>query len=173
MEQITNLFTNQTFLTNIPMVVILIVVVVFLAKMLKVKIRTEHITIGGESADRWNERKIIQEQTDFAHEFLMGLMNKVKATCTDELQYGGWFAKCILEDIYDEILCWITFNHITEDEAYISTKQVKICTMVYTYDVRPEFKTPEFQDRMKQWVTEMIHELVRIRKVYTKQSQGR
>ena len=126
------------------------------------------VTIGGESADRWNERKIIQEQTDFAHEFLMGLMNKVKATCTDELQYGGWFAKCILEDIYDEILCWITFNHITEDEAYISTKQVKVCTMVYTYDVRPEFKTPEFQDRMKQWVTEMIHELVRIRKVYTK-----
>lgn len=170
MEHVVSLFTNETFLSNLPGVILFIIAMVILAKVLHVRIHTSHIMIGGEPAERWTERKIIQEQSDFAHEYLMGLTGKITALAPDgKLQYDGWFTRCILEDIYDEIVRWITYNHIVEDEAYISTKQNKICAVIYKYNVLPPYKTPEFQERVKRWVKELIHELVRIRTVYTKQ----
>lgn len=173
MEWLVNLFTNENFLGNLPGVILFIVAIVILGKVLHVRVHTSHVTIGGESKDSFYERKIIQEQCDFTHEYLMGLVGKIRQTAPEQtLQYGGWFTKCILETIYDEIVRWITYNHISEDEAYISTKQTKVCAMIYTFDVLPPFKTPEFQDRVKRWVEEVIHELVRIRKVYLKEAQG-
>ena len=170
METLATILTSKDFLSSIPSVILLVVAIVILGKILHVKVHTSHFTIGGEPAERWTERKIIQEQSDFTHEYLMGLINKVTALAPDgKLQYDGWFARCIIEDIYDEIVRWITYNHITEDEAYISTKQNKICSTIYKYNVSPPYKTPEFQARVKSWVHELIIELVRIRKVYTKQ----
>ena len=170
METLATILTSKDFLSSIPSVILLVIAIVILGKILHVKVHTSHLTIGGEPAERWTERKIIQEQSDFTHEYLMGLISKVTALAPDgKLQYDGWFARCIIEDIYDEIVRWITYNHITEDEAYISTKQNKICSTIYKYNVAPPYKTPEFQERVKNWVHELIIELVRIRKVYTKQ----
>lgn len=161
--------TSEAFMSRIPSVILLIIAVCILARMLKIKIKTEHIQIGGENRDVFYERKIVREQCDYAHTYLAGLLHKIRSTCSDgELLYCGWFSKYILEDVYDEVVKWITFNHITDDEAYISAKQKKICSLVYTYNVRPEFKTPEFQERMKKWTEELIVELVKIRKLYTK-----
>ena len=170
METLATILTSKDFLSSIPSVILLVVAIVVLGKILHVKVHTSHLTIGGEPAERWTERKIIQEQSDFTHEYLMGLINKVTALAPDgKLQYDGWFVRCIIEDIYDEIVRWITYNHITEDEAYISTKQNKICSTIYKYNVPSPYKTPEFQARVKNWVHELIIELVRIRKIYTKQ----
>ena len=52
--------------------ILLVVAIVILDKIMHVKVHTSHFTIGGEPAERWTERKIIQEQSDFAHEYLMG-----------------------------------------------------------------------------------------------------
>lgn len=173
MDTVTNLFTNSTFLSSIPSVILLVIAAAFIISKLKVRIKTNHIQIGGEAKESFYERKIIQEQCDFAHEFLMGLVGKIKQVCpTHQLQYDGWFTRCILETMYDEVVHWITYNHVSDDEAYISTKQTKICAMLYTFDVLPEFKTPEFQERVKNWTKEIIQELVRIRKVYLKECMG-
>lgn len=160
--------TSEVFLSRIPSVILLVVVICILAKILKIKIKTEHIQIGGENKEAFYERTVVREQCDFAHTYLFGLLNKIRMTCPDhKLIYDGWFSKCILEDIYDEVIRWITCNHIQDNEAYISTKSNKICALVYSYDVRPEFKTPQFQARMKRWTEELIHELIRIRKIYS------
>lgn len=171
MEGITNILTSPTFWSNVPSFIILIVVLAVLAKIFKVQIKTDHITVGGESQASFTERAIIREQCDFAHEYLRGLIGKIEPMMTEEdcHKYGGYRTKYILEIVYDEMVKWITFNHITDDQAYITSKQNKICAMVYAENVNPEFKTPEFQDRMKRWVEEIILELVRTRKVYTQQ----
>lgn len=168
-ESISSVLTSPTFWSNTPSFIILLVALCLMIRVFKVRIKTEHITIGDESAEAFVERTIVREQCDFAHSYLFGLLNKIKVLCPDhKLLHDGWFSKCILEAVYDEVIKWITYNHITEDEAYISVKQNKICTLVYSYDVRPEFKTPEFQARMKRWTEELIRELLKIRKVYTK-----
>ena len=170
METLATILTSKDFLSSIPSVILLVVAVVILAKIMHVKVHTNHFTIGGESAESWTERKILQEQSDFAHEYLMGLTGKITALAPDgKLQYDGWFTRCILEDVYDEVVRWITYNHIVDNEAYISTKQNKICALIYKYNILPPYRTPEFQERVKRWVQELILELVRIRKVYKEQ----
>lgn len=169
MEQLAKIFTSTEFLTNIPNVLLLLFVVAVAAKLGLLKIKTEHIQIGNTVAASDNERTIIREQCDFTHTFLMGLVNKIEAATSDgKLLYNGYFTKWILECVYDEFVRWITFNHISDDEAYVHTKQEKIKALVYSMGVRAEFKTHEFADRMDKWVFEIITELVRIRKLYKK-----
>lgn len=173
MDWLVSLFTNQTFLGSLPGITLFLVACAVLAKVAKVKVHTEHISIGtmpGESKEAYYERKIVQEQCDFAHAYLMGLIGKITDVCPDhQLIHNGWMTKCILEYAYDEFVTWIHYNHISADDAYVSVKQAKICSLIYAQPVRPEFKTPEFQERMKAWVKEIIIELVRIRKVYTEE----
>lgn len=171
-ETIGKVLTSKEFLTNIPAVLLLIIAVCAMVKLGVIKVKTEHLQIGSitESKEAYYERKIVQEQCDFAHTYLMGLIGKITDVCPDHmLTHDGWMTRCILEYAYDEFVNWIHYNHISSDDAYISVKQTKICSLIYTQPVRPEFKTPEFQERMKNWVKEIILELVRIRKVYTEE----
>lgn len=166
METLSTIFTNKDFLTSIPLVILLIVAIAFIGKAMHLKIHTKHFTIGGEHRASVYERKIIQEQCDFAHEYITGLVDEFKSAAKDKvLQYGGWFAKYILEIIYDEVVCWIVYNHISEDEAYIKVKQSKVKAVFNTFDVLPELKTPEFYANLDKWVKDIIHELIRIRSV--------
>lgn len=170
METAAGVLTNPTFLSSLPWIIILIIVVAILIKVFKIKIKTDHFQIGGEKVDAYYERKIVQEQGDFVRTFLNGLIGKITDVCPDhKLVHDGWMTKCILEYVYDEFLDWIHHNHIADNDAYISVKQSKICALVYSFPVRKEFKTPEFEARVKRWVEEVIKELVRIRKVYTEE----
>jgi len=166
MEQISTILTSPTFWGNIPSFILLIVVLAVIGKVFKIKVNTSHLQIGGESREAFYERKIVQEQSEFAKTFLFGLVGKITDLCPDhKLAYEGWMTKCILEEAYDEFVDMIHHNHIRDDEAYISVKQAKICAIVYSHPVREPFRTPEFKERMDKWIAEIIHELVRIRKV--------
>ena len=169
-EAVGKVLTSKEFLTNIPAVVLLITCICVIGKLLHVHVHTDHVQIGGEDKIAYYERKIVQEQCSFAHTFLNGLVGKITATCDDQkLSNDGWMTKYILEAAYDEFVEWIHYNHISDDDAYISVKQNKIKALIYSFPVRDEFKTPEFAERMDKWVAEIIHELVRIRKVYKEQ----
>ena len=169
MEALSTIFTNKEFLTSIPLVVLLIAAVAIISKMLHVKVHTKHFTIGHEHVASVYERKILQEQCDFAHDYITGLVDEFESAAKNNvLQYGGWFAKYILEIIYDEVVCWIMYNHMSEDEAYISVKQSKIRAIFSTFDVLPELKTPEFYASLDNWIKDVICELVRIRNINKK-----
>lgn len=170
-KTVGDILVSPVFMNSIPMILLLIAVLSVLVKLGIIKVKTKHVHIGGDdTADAYLERTIIREQCDFTHTYLMGLIGKVQQV-TPDLLYDGYFVKYILEVVYDEIVKWITFNHITNDEAYVTSKQAKVCALVYSMNVRPEFKTPEFQERMKQWVREIIEGLVRTRSVYKHQRE--
>lgn len=169
MEQLAKIFTSPEFLSNIPNVLLLLLAIGLAAKFGLLRIKTDHVTIGDTRAASDKERAIIREQCDFTHAYLMGLVNKITATTVDgQLMYGGYFTKYILERAYDEFVKWITFNHISLDEAYVHTKQEKMKALVYSHAVRDEFKTEEFAERMDRWVREILEELVKIRQLYMK-----
>lgn len=134
----------------------------------KLGISTNHIQIGGESRDSYYERTIVRNQIIAAHDFCRSLEGKV-AEVSGELAYGGWFTKYILERVYDKVIEWITFNHIEKSDGYIECKQREIKNLVYSFPVKEQFKSPEFEERMDKWVAEMIDQLLDIRMVYTKQ----
>lgn len=48
METLANILTSKDFLSSIPSVILLIVAICILGKLLKVRVTTSHIQIGGE-----------------------------------------------------------------------------------------------------------------------------
>lgn len=167
-ENIAKILISQNALQTIIGILVIFSLIAFMIKSGMIRIKTAHVTIGRMRSASETERAIIREQCDFTHIYLMGLISKIQAV-TPELTYDGYFARYVLEVCYDEFVKWITFNHIENSEEYITTKQQKLCSLIYSMNVRKEFKTKEFQERMCNWVKEIIIELVRIRRVYEKQ----
>ena len=171
-EAISNVLTSANALQTIISIILVLLILVVMIKTGMIRIRTKHVQVGRPRSASDTERTIIREQCDFTHVYLMGLMSKIKQV-TPDLLYDGYFTKYILEVAYDEFVRWITFNHIEDSEEYVSTKQRKSCSLVYSMGVRDEFKTAEFNRRMCNWVEEIIRELVRIRRVYERQGDSK
>ena len=167
MSSIAQMLTSETFLSNIPSVLLLIVALAILAKILKIRIKTDHITIGGEDKKAYYERSIVRNQVNQAKLFTMALENKILAM-VDTPSDNGYYAKYILECVYDKIMEWIMYNHIENTEEYIESKQWEIQSLVYSFNPPEQFKTPEFKERMDKWTAEIIGRMVSIRKLYTK-----
>lgn len=170
-EAIANVLTSANALQTIIGLVLVFLLVVIMVKSGMIRIRTKHLQVGRSRSATDTERTIIREQCDFTHVYLQGLVSKIQQV-TPDLLYNGYFTKYILEVVYDEFVRWITFNHVEDSEEYITTKQRKISSLVYSMGVRDEFKTPEFNKRMQNWVAEIIRELVRIRRIYEKREEN-
>ena len=172
MEHIATILTSAEFLSRIPSVILLIAVLVIVCKILKIRISTDHIQIGGEDKRAYYERSIVRNQTNQAKLFCMALENKIVAMI-DEPRSDGYYVKYILECVFDKIMEWIMYNHIENSEEYIESKQWEIQSLVYSFNPPEQFKTPEFQERMNRWVAEIIGRMVNVRKVYSKKQKDK
>ena len=165
-EAISNIFTSEKadeafhFLSMVVAVSIVVLIFLFLlGRKGFVKVHTKHIHIGNELT----QRELIRRQVETAHTFIMSLYGKI---ATDESQYQGYFTKYILERVYDKVIEWIIFNHISTNQLYVSDKQEAICNLVYMMNIKDEFKTPEFKQRINNWVKELIEQLVKVKEIY-------
>ena len=77
-------------------------------------------------------------------------------------------ADLILEKVFDKVVDWIHYNHISDTGMYIEIKKEEIKNLVYGFPIPEEYKTPEFKQRMEGWVEELILNLLKVRKEYSK-----
>lgn len=170
METLANILTSKDFLSSIPSVILLIVAICILGKLLKVRVTTSHIQIGGEDKNSYYERAIVRNQVNQAKLFCMALENKINAL-VEHKSADGYYVKYILECVYDKMTEWIMYNHIENTEEYIESKQWEMQSLVYSFNPPDQFKTPEFQERINKWTAEIIGRLVSIRKLYVSQAK--
>lgn len=170
METLATILTSKDFLSSIPSVILLIVAICILGKILKVRVTTSHIQIGGEDKNSYYERAIVRNQVNQAKLFCMALENKINAL-VDHKTADSYYVKYILECVYDKITEWIMYNHIENTEEYIESKQWEMQSLVYSFNPPDQFKTPEFQERINKWTAEIIGRLVSIRKLYQDQAK--
>lgn len=170
METLATILTSKDFLSNVPSVILLIVAICILGKILKVRVTTSYIQIGGEDKNSYYERAIVRNQVNQAKLFCMALENKINAL-VEHKSADGYYVKYILECVYDKITEWIMYNHIENTEEYIESKQWEMQSLVYSFNPPDQFKTPEFQERINKWTAEIIGRLVSIRKLYEKQAK--
>lgn len=138
----------------------LIVIMLLLAHFSKkgvFKWHTEKLTIGVSE----NERAIIRQQVEWAELEIESLAFTERFSHVDE-----WRTKFILEKLFDEVLQWIIFNHITDSPEYISIKQEKIWNLTQTFVIKDEFKSEEFKDFIYKEVEKIIKRLVFLRRQY-------
>ena len=145
------------------MMFIMILVIWFsvMAKNGFFRICIKGLKIGSEEL----ERKIIRQQSDWVKLYLDGM----EARLPHPEGYDTWRSKYILERIYDEILTWITYNHISTDEIYIGIKQNRVINLVNSLTIKKEYQTDEFSKIIKDEMVFVITKLVEIRKLYSKE----
>lgn len=152
--------------TNASMVMasllILVVIISVLSRRGILSINTKGLTLGADV----QERDIIRQQIEWSHTYIAGLYSYIQPM-TDN-RYQGYFTKFILEQIFSEVVNWISFNHIKLDSDYVSVKQTVVKYIVFSYDIDPCFRTPKFEKQIDAWVEELIKKLVTIREVYNK-----
>ena len=170
METLATILTSKDFLSSIPSVILLIVAICILGKILKVRVTTNHIQIGGEDKNSYYERAIVRNQVNQAKLFCMALENKINALLEHKTA-DGYYVKYILECVYDKMTEWIMYNHIENTDEYIESKQWEMQSLVYSFSPPEQFKTPEFQERINKWTAEIIGRLVSIRKLYENQAK--
>ena len=158
-ETIGNVLTSA----NATMILwFLLLVAILLVALMKTGLLSVHTQVFQFGEDI-KERDIIRQQVEWAHVYISGLYRMIQPTSPE---YNGYFTRYILECVYSEVVDWITFNHIKVDSDYISIKQAKIKALVYSFDVRPEFRTQKFEKQLDIWVEELVRKLALIREVY-------
>lgn len=157
---IADILTDGNALLVLIFISMFVLILIFLVAAGMVRIDTGAFKMGADH----KERDIIRQQIEWSHSYIIGLKSQIN---TDESRYNGYLILFVLEAAYDEVINWITFNHINLESDYISIKQEKIKSMLHSIkEVKPEFKTKEFDRKVDKWVEELIRKLVLIRKVY-------
>lgn len=160
-QAISNVLTSKNASNILWSIIIAILIAAIMTKTGMLKIKTKHVSMTASDL----ERTVIREQCDWVHTYIKGLEGKIVLMENDQ-NYNEYFVKYILECIYDEVVKWITFNHIQNTDSYIHTKQMKITSLVYSFNLQEQFKNKEFTLHMHAWVKEAIEELIKIRELY-------
>ena len=166
-ESFTNVLTSGNGIPLFIVLVILVIIIVSMAIRLGktglLTIHTKHFRIGRSIS----ERELIRRQIECAHDFIMSIEGKI---ITDSTRYNGYFTKYILERIYDKVIEWIMFNHITVNQLYIQDKQDTVLNLIYSMPINDDFKSPEFKTRVENWTKELVERLVNVKVLYGENS---
>lgn len=158
-ETIKDVLTSGNAWFILIFLVAVIVIGLILGRCGLIKVNTKHVQIGNELT----QRELVRRQVETAYTFVMSLEGKI---ITEGSAYDRYLTKYILERVYDKVIEWIIFNHITTNQLYVQDKQDNIENLVYTMVVDDDFKTPEFKRRMDNWVKELIEQLVQVKEIY-------
>lgn len=137
---------------------IVLLTVILLIKKGLISVNTKAVKVGTSES----ERAIIRQQIEWVHLHC----DSLEKSLPHPQNYDIWRGKYILERMYDEIVDWITFNHICTSEGYISIKQERIWATIQSLVRKEEFSSPEFKEFIYNDTEYIIRRLVHIRQVY-------
>lgn len=162
-EALGNVFTSPSGWQVLLTIVVIILMIIFMAKAGVLKVHTRFVSVG-ESYDAGKKinQIVVRRQIEFAEAFCTNLLADIYQLYPEQA-YGGWKTRCILEQVYDEIVRWISFNHITNDDIYINNKVIIIRALVMKNEPADYFKTKEFEEKISGWVVTVVKQLVTIR----------
>ena len=161
-EAIVNVLTSENALMILVFILIFAIVLYVMGKKGIVAVNTGKVRIGRDE----QELTIVRNQSQFAYLYIMAIKGKILEDNATEQQIDK--VDLILEKIYDKVVDWIHYNHISDTGMYIEIKKEEIKNMVYGFPIKEEYKTPEFKNRMEGWVEELILNLLKVRKEYSK-----
>lgn len=166
MDSVINGINNGSNGWMIAMLCLIIIILVVVgAKHGLVQIKTNKLKIGKNAMEV--EREIIRRQTEHAKLTIEGLERDIpKFDGYDEFR-----AKFILEKLYDEVVKWITQNHISNSDQYVKLKQKAIISIIKKNTVNDMYISDKFLGTVKKDVVVMINDLIDIREEFTSEEQ--
>lgn len=158
-----NLTEILTSSNAVFILVAVVVIIALLAIMGKQGLLTFDIK-GIKLSSRESERMIILRQSEWAKLYCDGMEPRLP----HPEGYDIWKSRYILERVYDEIMTWILYNHVTNNESYVEIKQNKLVFLINSLTVKEDYHTEEFNDLIRKETKFIISKLVQIREYYSK-----
>lgn len=160
-ETVSNVLSGYNGIAVLIAILLIVVFSILLIKNNYLHIRTDSLKIGADE----RERAILRQQNEWVANYIHGLVLVIqtKFKGLDETK-----TRLILEYVYDEVMVWIMFNHITRSDMYIMVKQERIRGIVFSYATSTIIKEEKFCLAMNQWVKDIINRLVDIREYYSR-----
>lgn len=158
-ETIGNVLTSPNALVVLIFIFLFVIALYIMSKKGIVAVNTGKVRIGRDE----QELTIVRNQSQFAYLYIMAIEGKLNNSGE-----SNYYLKWILEKCYDKVVDWITYNHISDTSMYIEIKKEEIKNLIYSLQINEEYKTPEFKQRMEGWVEELILNLLKVRKEYSK-----
>lgn len=149
---------------NATIILITLVVILIILGILGKKGILSFDIKGIKLSSREIERTIIRQQSEWAKLYCDSMEPKLP----HPEGYDIWKSRYILECVYDEIMTWITYNHITTNESYVEIKQNKLVFLINSLTIKEDFHSDEFNDFVKKETKFIISKLVQIRELYSK-----
>lgn len=157
-EMANNLILSKGFIPTLIFVLVLVVFAIIGIKQGWFRFRGKGITIGDDE----RERTIIRQQIEYSESACNAL---IRTLPIKEQDLDIYRTKYIIEKVFDELVKTISFNHISNDESYVSVKQEVIYNMVLSSTEKDFFKTDDFKNYVFKWVKDIIKRLVNIREI--------
>jgi len=161
-EAIVNVLTSENALMILIFILIFSIALYIMSKKGIVAVNTGKVRIGRDE----QELTIVRNQSQFAYLYIMAIKGKILEDDATEVQVNK--VDLILEKVYDKVVDWIHYNHISDTGVYVEIKKEEIKNLVYGFPITEEYKTPDFKNRMEGWVEELILNLLKVRKEYSK-----
>ena len=158
-EAIKEVLNGQNSIFVLVSIILIVVLIILLIKGNYLNVNTKVVRLGHSE----QERAILRQQTEWTNQYIKGLYGIMKMRYPELDEYR---TKLQLEYVYDEVVTWIMFNHITRSEMYIMVKQEKVKGMIYSAEIPQELKEEKFAQLIDKWVKEIINRLVDIREYY-------
>ena len=158
-ESIRDVLVSSNAIAVLISIIVLILIVAFLAKKGIFQLNVHGVQVGGNE----DERAVIRQQTEWSELFIQSMRHLPMLSA-----YDNYHTLYVLEKVFDEVLSWIVFNHISDSENYISIKQEKVWNLIQTLVTEQDLLTEEFRDVIYENTSKMIKRLVCIRKNYHK-----
>lgn len=159
-EKIINSLTSPDAVFFLIFLIILVVILAILGKKGILIFDIKGVKLGYSE----QERTIIRQQSEWAKLYC----DSMEPRLPHPEGYDVWRSRYILECVYDEIMTWITYNHISMNESYIEIKQNKLVFLVNSLTIKDEYHTEEFNDVVRKETKFIISKLVQIRELYSK-----
>lgn len=156
---ITQIMTNSNGVVSMLCIAVIVIVS---ARYGLLKIKTDKLTIGRDSSDR--ERQIIRVQSEYVE--IAAEAFEMEIPKYDGYDY--YHGKFVVEKVIDAFNKNITQNHINTGASYILVTQKKIWKLIQSLVVNDMYRTEEFKQSVDEFVADVIENLVRIRKEYSK-----
>lgn len=158
-ETIGNTLASDNALLILITLVTLVLVISILAKLGLFRLNIKGINIGSDE----DERAIIRQQIEWSQLFIQAFQKQPIFE-----GYDTYRTLYVLEKVFDEVLSWVVFNHISTSENYISIKQEKLWNLIQTLSIDPRFSSDEFKHLIYTNTSVIINRLVYIRRNYRK-----
>lgn len=159
-QAITDIMTSQNAIPTILICFFIILLGAVLVRNGLLSVKTKYVQFG--VVVRANEREIIRRQMEWIKIHLEGL----EGILPKDENYDVYRGKFILEKVFDEYMEWITFNSISTDEEYVTSKQDIIVSLVLSLTDKKEFRTKKFKEFLEEDTKNSIEKLVQIRHIY-------